>query len=116
MLNAVMKDQSLDDERLETLFCEVESIVNGRPLTPVSEDPTDFEPLTPNHLLLLRGGPSAPRAPSKSMTFMDRRWRHVQLLADHFWRRWVKEYLPCCIADKNGWSQRETLLREILFW
>lgn len=33
VLNAIIKNQTLDDERLATLFCEVESIVNDRPLT-----------------------------------------------------------------------------------
>ena len=53
----IFKDQLLDDERLVTAFCEVESVVNGRPLTRVSDDSQDLEPLTPNHLLLLRRGP-----------------------------------------------------------
>ena len=37
---------------------EVEGILNGRPLTPVSSDPKDLDPLTPNHLLLLQANPS----------------------------------------------------------
>ena len=43
-----------------TLMCEVESILNGRPITTISSDPRDQEPLTPNHLLLLRSEPSMP--------------------------------------------------------
>ncbi|XP_041354483.1 uncharacterized protein LOC121372258 [Gigantopelta aegis] len=43
----------LDDEGLQTLFCEVESILNGRPITDISSNPSDLSPLTPNHLLLL---------------------------------------------------------------
>ena len=45
----------LTDEILETVFCEVEGIVNGRPITKVSADSKDLSALTPNHLLLLRG-------------------------------------------------------------
>ncbi|XP_072037120.1 uncharacterized protein [Amphiura filiformis] len=48
------KEQTLSDESLQTLFCEVESIINSRPLTLVSGDAQDLEPLTPNHLLLLK--------------------------------------------------------------
>ena len=60
VLNAFVREQVLDDEGLATLMCEVESIVNSRSLTKVSDDAQDLEPLTPNHLLLMRPGPSLP--------------------------------------------------------
>ena len=44
VMNALLREQVLDDEGLATLMCEVESIVNGRPLTKVSDDPRDPEP------------------------------------------------------------------------
>ena len=53
VMRAITKEQLLDDEGLNTLMCEVEGIVNGQPLTKLSDDPCDPEPLTPNHLLLL---------------------------------------------------------------
>jgi hypothetical protein len=93
-LNAIMKEQVLDDEQLDTLFCEVEAIVNNRPITPVSTDPKDDEPLTPSHLLLLRSGPKTPPGCFIKHDIYGRRWRHVQYLSDQFWRRWVREYLP----------------------
>ena len=56
----LLKQQVLDDEGFATLMCEVESIVNGRPQTKVSDDPRDLEALTPNCLLLLRSGTTLP--------------------------------------------------------
>ncbi|KAL7857229.1 hypothetical protein SRHO_G00161280 [Serrasalmus rhombeus] len=35
-------------------MCEVEEVINSRPLTKSSDDVDDLEPLTPNHLLLLK--------------------------------------------------------------
>jgi len=54
VLGALVKEQSLDDESLQTFLCESGSVINGRPLTTVSNDSTDLEPLSPNHLLLVR--------------------------------------------------------------
>jgi len=94
-MKALLQDQPLYNEGLHTLLCEVESIINGRPLTKVSDDPRDPEALTPNHLLLLCSGPTLPPgAFVKDDSFSHRRWRHVQYLADVFWRRWLREYLP----------------------
>lgn len=53
-LGALVKEQSLDEEGLQTLLCEAESIINGRPLTTFFDDPKDVQPLTPSHYLLLR--------------------------------------------------------------
>ena len=52
-MGALIREQILDEDGLVTLMCEAESIVNGRPVTKVSDDPKDLEALTPNHLLLL---------------------------------------------------------------
>ncbi|XP_074653621.1 uncharacterized protein LOC141907778 [Tubulanus polymorphus] len=60
VLAALMKVQVLDDEGLSTLMCEVEAVINSRPITAVSDDPLDLEALTPNHLLLLRAGSTLP--------------------------------------------------------
>ena len=46
VLNALTKDQELDDEILTTLMCEVEANVNNRPITKVSDDPKDLQALT----------------------------------------------------------------------
>lgn len=103
VLGALVKEQSLDDESLQTLLCECESIINGRPLTTVSDDPKDLEPLSPNHLLLLRSEtPLPPGLFLKSDTYSRRRWRQVQYLADVFWGRWKREYLPL-LQSRQKW-------------
>ena len=95
VLTGLLHHQTLDDESLPTLMCEVESIVNNRPITKVSSDPSDLEALTPNHLLLLKEGPCLPPGIfMRQDTYSKRRWRQVQYLADQFWRRWTREYLP----------------------
>ena len=105
VMGALTKEQILDDEGLATLLCEVESIVNGRPVTKVSDDPRDMEALTPNHLLLLRSGPSAPPGLfSKDEIYSRRRWRQIQYPADIFWRRWVKEYPPS-LQERQKWNR-----------
>ena len=110
VLNVILKEQTLDDERLSTLFCEVESIINGRPLTVLSDDPKDESPLTPNHLLLLRGGPELPSGQFDQSDIYGRRWRHVQFLSDQFWKRWVREYLPT-LQLRQKWLQPKRNLR-----
>jgi hypothetical protein len=97
ILYSLMREQQtrLDDESIHTLFCEVEAIMNSRPLTFVSNDVNDFDVLTPNHLLLMQHGSSSPCGLfDKADCYSRRRWRYIQYLADMFWKRWVKEYLP----------------------
>ena len=51
-LNYVLREQNPKKEVLHTLSVEIEHSVNSRPLTHVSCDSRDSEPLTPNHVLL----------------------------------------------------------------
>jgi hypothetical protein len=83
-------------------MCEVESILNNRPLTQISNDINDLEPLTPNHLLLADSVVTYPPGLfSEHDLFVRKRWRQVQYLADLFWTRWRKEYLPLLQARQK---------------
>ena len=86
-------------------MCEVEAILNSRPLTKVSDDPNDLQVLSPNHLILLRAVPECPPGISaKNDQFSQKRWRQVQYLSDVFWKQWIKEYLPL-LQKRMKWSE-----------
>lgn len=107
-----MPTQRLDDESLHTLFCEIESVINSRPLTYVSSSQGDLEPLTPNHLLLLRGcGEGIPGQFSDADLISVRRWRQVQYLAQQFWLRWRREYLPT-LQRRQKWVSKTRNVRQ----
>ena len=111
-LGSVLHNQSLTDEVLLTAICLVESLLNSRPLTYLSNDPSEFEPLTPNHLLLGRANPNLPPDVFSSVDFdAKKRWRHSQAIASHFWRRWMKEVLPT-FHERKKWTASERNLQE----
>ena len=99
----------LTDEMLSTLMCEVENILNSRHLTSCSADVDDLEALTPNHLLRLNTEVSFPPGlfDHKDL-YSRRRWRQVQYLADLFWSRWRKEYLPSLQQRQIWFSSNRT--------
>ena len=106
VLKALVKKQILDDESLSTLLCEVESIINSRPLTTVSSDSKHLEPLTPNSLLLLPGDPSLPPDSfNKEDLCTRKRWRQIQYLVELFWKRWFREYLPR-LQEHQKWNYK----------
>ena len=105
---------SLDDASLQTLMCEVEQILNNRPLTPVSEDPHDLDVLTPNHLLLRRANDSFPPGvfiPADS--YVKRKWCQVQYLVN-FGQDGPKSIFRYFRRDRSGLSLTETSPLEIL--
>ncbi|KAJ8366529.1 hypothetical protein AAFF_G00350830, partial [Aldrovandia affinis] len=113
ILNTTVKEQPLDEEGLHTLLCEAEAIINSRPITKASSDLNDLEALTPNHLVLLKVKPELPPGVfNKDDQYANRRWRQVQYLADVFWKRWCKEYLPQLKNVNDGPHLEETFASE----
>ena len=74
VLKALINEQLVTDETLSTVMAEVEKIVNDRPITAISDDTTDQEPLTPSKILLLRANTSLPPGIFKSDELYCRRW------------------------------------------
>ena len=109
ILHHLLQEQmtSLDDELLQTLMCEVEFILNSRPISAGSDNPRDLEALTPNHLLLI--GPNQGLPPGifcSADNYSRRRWRQIQYLSNVFWKRWVREYLPL-LQERQKWLRRQ---------
>ena len=103
ILHSILRRQTLNDESCLNFMTEVESIINSRPLVPVSFSDTTQEPLTPNHLLLLGGNPNLPPGIfTESDCYSRRRWAQIQYLANQFWRRWINEFYPIIYSHKNG--------------
>ncbi|XP_043218671.1 uncharacterized protein LOC122380002 [Amphibalanus amphitrite] len=110
ILDSLLHLQSLTEETLHTFLCEVEYILNSRPLTPVSADPKDLDPLSPNDILLSRGSLSIPVGVYKEEDLHGRKlWRQAQYLADQFWKRWQKEYLPLLQERSSNQTRQNNL-------
>ena len=77
----------LTDETLNTVFCEVENIVNSRPITKLSDDIADSDPLTPNHLLIMNANFSFPWTVVHDDASYRKTWIHVQSLVHNFRNR-----------------------------
>ncbi len=106
MFRSVKSEQYLDEEGLQTVMCEVEAILNSRPLTSVSDNPNDLEPLTPNHLLQLKVQPLLPPGLFVKEDLYSRRpWRQVQYIADLFWKRWI-------LQARQKWSRTRRNFRQ----
>ncbi|XP_022777858.1 uncharacterized protein LOC111319323 [Stylophora pistillata] len=108
VLSPLLQDNSLqlDDESLRTLMCEMEAIINSRPLTvDLLADPSAPSLLTPNHLLTLKTKVvlSPPGVFPSADKFSRKRWRRVQHLANEFWSRWRKEYL-LGLQQRQKWT------------
>ena len=103
ILKALLKEQVVNDEVLSTVMTEANNILNSRPLARNSDDPRDEEPLTPNHLLQLRPCTSLPPRIFEKEDLYCRR-QQTQFLANLFWKRWIKEYLPT-LQERKKWNE-----------
>lgn len=93
-LKRVLADTPLTYEELYTVITQVESVLNSRPLSPLSDDPSELTALTPGHFLI--GDSLAAVAEPELLTVRTNRlsrWQHLQQMTQHFWTRWTREYL-----------------------
>ena len=111
-LNHSLQYKVLTDELLRSSLLEAEWIVNSRPLTyiPVSED--NPEALTPNHFLLGSSGGVKPMVPLiDDGVHLRRTWLESQQIADAFWKRFNREYLPD-LTRRTKWFQKTEPIKE----
>lgn len=114
LTNILKSTRTPTEEILHTFLTEAENIVNSRPLTEVSVDPDDPNSITPNHFLLgWSNGSAGPVVLNQEIIgsfhqgdLLKKGWRAAQKLADMFWQRWIKEYLPT-LTRRTKWLERK---------
>ncbi|XP_049886828.1 uncharacterized protein LOC126381383 [Pectinophora gossypiella] len=101
----VIGDQKLDFEQLTTLLAQIEACMNSRPLCPLTEDPEDLQYLTPGHFLVGSPMMSLPQEnQTGSKLDLRNRWKIVEMMHQHLWKRWSNEYLHQ-LQTKSKWLQ-----------
>ena len=101
-----------------TAVVEVESIINSRPLTYLSASDLE-EPLTPSHLINGKCFINLPDDLSYRADLDDgdfainqeqvrKRIKYSNLVLNHFWNRWRREYLAELRESHRNYSQRCT--------
>ena len=95
-------------EELNTIFIQIEAILNSRPLTAMSQDPNDLSVLTPGHFLV---GREITGIPEPCLTHLKLshlgRWQRLQQMKQHFWKRWNMEYISQ-LQQRKKWQKGST--------
>lgn len=103
VLTQIMPQRNPSDELLRAMLLEAESVINSRPLTFVPLEAHEDEALTPNHFLLGSSSGQKPPGEFSNTDLISRKsWRKSQHLANTFWQKWVKSYLPT-LTRRTKW-------------
>lgn len=97
-------------EELTIALSQIEACLNSRPLSSMSMDPMDIQPLTPAHFLI---GESLTSLPDVSVMEIPinrlDRWQMIQRTFQDFWKRWAAEYLNNLQGRSKWQTARENL-------
>nr|XP_053623742.1 uncharacterized protein LOC128682840 isoform X1 [Plodia interpunctella] len=92
-LKRVVQKILLTYEELNTVLCQIEAMLNSRPLMPLSADINDFLYLTPGHFII---GDALNSYPEPNVTISNdnlKFWTQCTCIRNSFWRIWSKNYL-----------------------
>ncbi|XP_053699198.1 uncharacterized protein LOC128746181 [Sabethes cyaneus] len=97
-------------DEFQTVLLQIEACLNSRPLTPLSNDPGDFEVLTPGNFLVQRPltalpEPALHEVPENRLS----RWQRTQAFLQRIWEKWSTQYLSD-LHNRTKWTkQRDNL-------
>lgn len=110
-LKRILQNTLFTYEDFNTILAQVESIINSRPLVPLTEHPEDLEVLTPGHFLIGRSLLALPENPvdDSRHTYVSK-YRHMKLLLQQFWKKWSADYLTT-LQQRTKWQRSSDLFK-----
>ncbi|XP_055629831.1 uncharacterized protein LOC129770782 isoform X3 [Toxorhynchites rutilus septentrionalis] len=108
----VLGERKLAFDDMETLLTQIECCLNSRPLTKLTDDPSDLEPLTPGHFLVGTSLQSVPECNFENIPFNRLyQWQQAQKMFQDIWKRWQAEYLSC-LQPRTKWCKPPVKLQK----
>ena len=114
LLKRMLGSKKLHVSQIENLLFDVEAIMNSRPLTYLSSDSGDLEPLTPAHFLSDLPDNSLPELEDISASDLHKRFTLQSQLRLELKTRFQKDYLSTLIHNKSGELSSPLQLNEIV--
>ncbi|XP_073942509.1 uncharacterized protein [Choristoneura fumiferana] len=104
-------DRALTYEEITTVFAKIEAVMNSRPLCTLSDDPTEFDILTPGHFVVGQSLLAVPEYNFEDVS-LNRlsRWQSIQKITQSFWRRWSDDYLHT-LQQRVKWFSSPTNIK-----
>ena len=102
--------QKLTTDTFTTLCCQIEAILNSRPLTTPSMDINDPLALTPGHFLIGKPITSLPHPATEDTTTLSRKYRCQDKMIRQFWKKWTTDYLST-LQQRFKWNKDRPQLK-----
>lgn len=110
--NRIVGPHKLAYDEMETLLSQIESCLNSRPIAPLSDDPSDYDPLTPGHFLVGTALKAVPQVDFSSVPYNRLHyWQHTQKLLQDVWRRWQLEYVST-LQQRTKWYKPPVIIEK----
>ncbi|XP_045487471.1 uncharacterized protein LOC123689837 [Pieris rapae] len=104
-LRRVVGEQLLTYEEMLTVLTQIESVINSRPLTLLSEDPSELTALTPAHFLMsspVKFIPARMKVDDEPVSLL-KRYALLDGMIQSFSNRWKLEYLHL-LQSRTKWN------------
>ncbi|XP_071055028.1 uncharacterized protein [Onthophagus taurus] len=108
-LRKIVGSTLLTYEEFNTVLIQIEAVLNSRPLCSISDDPNNFDVLTPAHFLIGNALTVVPE-PSVFDEKISRlsRWQLLRRMVEDFWKIWEKFYLQS-MQNATKWFNQQNL-------
>ncbi|XP_026747596.1 uncharacterized protein LOC113508709 [Trichoplusia ni] len=105
-LKRIIGNNTLTYEEMATVLSQIEACLNSRPMSLLSSNSEDQEPLTPGHFLVGEPLVLVPEFNYEQSNISTlKRWQHCQRMVQDFWRRWSNEYMTQFL-NRYKWAYR----------
>lgn len=104
-LRRIIGSTHLTFEEFSTVLCQIEAVLNSRPISALTDDFSNFAVLTPGHFLM-GSAPILPPEPTLLNVSENRlsRWQLLEQMKQRFWKVWSSDYLAS-LQQRPRWRR-----------